>query len=237
MTNLESDVIGCFKYFIEPPILTKESRFLFLEGNLGCRVKGFQSVDGNFEVKIIIPIDFPKKLPIVIEKSDKIPRLKDFHINYEGVCCLGTRIALYDFMHQNKITSFTQFLEQVVIIHFFQINYALKNNGKWFSETEEHNTVGIIHSYMRVFEITEEKLRELIFRKFRKHTKCLCGSGKRYDKCHGKYIPVEQVQSDFEEIEKYYQELQVSSMNGIPIKIKNLGNNVLQKGPISQRRY
>lgn len=148
-----------------------------------------------FNVTIVVPFYFPKLLPTVVEKDGKIPRTKEYHIDEKGKCCLGTNIALFDYMHSNKILTFNEFLQQIVIIHFLNVKHFLAK-GQWLERPEAHYTGGLIDSYKRIFNLTEKDLKKILSSKFKKYDKCLC-KNRRFDKCHGKYIPVEQVQKDF----------------------------------------
>ncbi len=204
MINLETDIKSTFKYFEDSPILRKNGNEYVLEGQLHCCVKGFEELHDVFSVVIVVPFNFPNQLPTVIEKDGKIPRTIKYHMDNEGKCCLGTKIALFDYMHSNDILSFCQFLEQIIIIHFFQAKHFMVK-GQWLEEPEAHFTEGLIDSYKRIFDLTENDLKKKLSGKFKRYDKCLCKSNRRFDKCHGKYIPVEQIQQDFKEIITYLQ--------------------------------
>jgi len=122
MTDLETDIKGSFKCFENAPAFRKEGKEYILEGRLYCCVEGYRELDDVFNVAITIPFNFSTALPTVVEKDGKIPRTTECHMDAKGKCCLGTKIALFDYMHSKKINSFCQFLEQIVIIHFFQVN-------------------------------------------------------------------------------------------------------------------
>jgi len=175
-----------------------------LEGKLYCCVKGYEELYDVFNVVIVVPFNFPNLLPTVFEKDGKIPRNVDCHMNKEGQCCFGTNIVLFDYMHRKNILSFRQFLEQIIIVHFFQVKHFLVK-GQWPQKPEEHFTRGLIDSYKRIFNITDNDLRKILSGKFKRYNKCLCKSNRRFDKCHGKYIPVEQIQQDFKTIIAYLQ--------------------------------
>jgi hypothetical protein len=201
MISLEIDIKSTFKYFNGEPILKNTNKEYLLEGSLHCYVKSYEKLYDIFNVMIVIPYNFPKQLPSVIEKDGKIPRTIEFHVDKEGNCCLGTKIALLEYMHKNKIMSFCQFLEQIIIMYFFQVKYFLVN-GQWLEKPEAHYTQGVIDSYKRIFNITQIELKKIAANKFKRYSKCLCKSDRRFDKCHGKYISMEQIQIDLEEIRR-----------------------------------
>ena len=204
MTNLEASIESAFKYFKDKPVLQKNSKGFILEGSLHCYVKGYEDMYDVFNVAITIPLNFPWQLPTVVEKDCKIKRTVEYHMDKNGVCCLGTKIALLDYMHSNKIETFCQFLEQIIIIHFFQVKHFL-TKGEWLEKPEGHYTPGLIDSYKRIFNMTENELKKTLSKKFKRYSKCLCKSNRRFDKCHGRYIPVEQIQRDFQEMIGHYK--------------------------------
>jgi len=199
MINLENDIKSTFKYFKDSPVLRKNGNEYVLEGKLHCCVKGFEELYEVFGVIIVAPFKIPNQLPTVIEKDGKIPRTKEYHMDKEGKCCLGTKISLFDYMYINKITNFCQFLEQIIIIHLFQVKHFMAKK-QWLEEPEAHFTTGLIDSYKRIFDLTENDLKKKLSVKFKRYDKCLCKSNRRFDKCHGKYIPVEQIRQDFKQI-------------------------------------
>lgn len=204
MISIEKDIEETHKYFKDSPALAKNGNRYILEGILHCGVKGYEDLYDVFSVRIVVPFNFPVSLPIIIEKEGKIPRDADHHIDKDGKCCLGTNVALYDYIHCNKIRGFCQYLEQIIIMHFFQIKHFMAK-GQWLEKPEAHFTEGLIDSYARIFDLTKDELKKKLSLRFKRYDKCLCKSNRRFDKCHGRYIPVEQVHKDFKEIITYFQ--------------------------------
>ncbi|MBL7186062.1 MAG: hypothetical protein ISS70_07030 [Phycisphaerae bacterium] len=204
MINLKTDIQNTFKYFEGSPVLRENDREYVLEGKLHCCVAGYEELYDIFNVAIAVPFIFPRQLPTVVEKDQRIQRKVEYHMDGKGRCCLGTETALYDYMQIHKITSFCQFLEQVVIMFFFQVKYFLAN-GHWIETPEAHYTQGRIDSYKRIFGLSEGDLKKIVSMKFKRYAKCLCNSNRRFDKCHGKYIPLEQIQKDFKEMGKHWK--------------------------------
>jgi hypothetical protein len=204
MTDLKTDIKNAFKYFNNDPVVREHDHEYILEGKLNCCVEGYRELDDVFDVIINVPFDFPRQLPSVVEMGGKIPRTIDYHMDKNGKCCLGTEVALFDFIHKENITSFDHFLERVIIVHLFQVKHFLVK-GKWLQEPEAHYTPGVIDSYKRIFNLTENELKRSLSGKFKRYNKCLCKSNRRFDKCHGKYISVEQIQKDSKNILAYLQ--------------------------------
>jgi len=202
MSKLKADILNTFSFFETPKL--KESRHCYiLEGVLGCSVEDYEFLADSFHVQIRIPFSFPRELPVVIEKSKKIPRDNGYHIDEKGKCCLGTELAIFDYLHQYKINSFSQYLEQVIIIHFFHIKHFLVT-GEWLADPESHYTNGIIDSYKRIFNMTDKEIGVVVKGNFSGRSLCLCKSGKRFNKCHGRHTPYAVILKDFKKMKDHY---------------------------------
>jgi hypothetical protein len=213
MPNLKTEIESSFKYFKTRPSLNETASEYVVEGHLYCCVEGYSDLYDTFHVIIKVPFDFPHKLPVVIELDNKIERSVDYHMDSNGKCCLGTQVAIFDYMQTKKISSFSQFLEQIIIIHFFQIKYFMVKR-EWLQTPEAHYTEGVRDSYKRIFKLNDEALYKIASRKFRRFDQCLCGNSRRFDKCHGKYIPFEQIQLDLQNILNFYKENKIFSSPG-----------------------
>jgi len=115
MASLEADIVGTFKYFDGDPALHRNAEAYAIDGKLHCCLEGHEELYDIFEVTIVVPFQFPRRLPTVIEKGGKIPRTKEHHIDAEGKCCLATDVALFEYIHAHRILTFRQYLEQIII--------------------------------------------------------------------------------------------------------------------------
>lgn len=150
-------------------------------------------VDGNdfkhdeYEVRIIIPTNFPKVMPLLFEIGGKIKPTPEFHINTDGSCCL-TVPAKEAIILRNGLT-ILDFIKKHAIP--FLANHTYKQRfGEYAAGEYSHGLNGIVEFYFEVFnsnnlKIVIDGLETSIFSKIpERNSLCFCGNGKKYKKCH-----------------------------------------------------
>ena len=138
MIMLEEQLQEILKRFPELK-LSKRVNDIVLAGvlNIDCYYEKLdERIIDKFNVQIIIPEAFPKKLPIVREVGKKIP-LKYGHIYSDGELCLATdqeiRITLgYDI-------NLYEWLDKFVIPYFYGYSYFEKYDVMPFGERSHGN--------------------------------------------------------------------------------------------------
>ena len=55
----------------------------------------------DYILEILVPAQFPHDIPVVKEISSKIRRHKSFHINSDGILCLGSPLRLLEIIKYN----------------------------------------------------------------------------------------------------------------------------------------
>ena len=145
MIMLEEQLQEILKRFPELK-LSKRVNDIVLAGvlNIDCYYEKLdERIIDKFNVQIIIPEAFPKKLPIVREVGKKIP-LKYGHIYSDGELCLATdqeiRITLgYDI-------NLYEWLDKFVIPYFYGYSYFEKYDVMPFGE-RSHGNKGVNEFY------------------------------------------------------------------------------------------
>ena len=165
----------------------------------GYQVKGVYQLDAkykdvhltdNYELKIIIPPDYPDNLPTVFELSDKIPKEFD-HVFTDGSLCLGVRTEL---MRDSKRgMDIKGFLGKYINSYLFSVTFFVKYNGAYPFGERSHGATGILEFYMEIFNVitTEQTLELMVYicrDNYRGHALCPCKSGERIRKCHGEIL-------------------------------------------------
>ena len=170
----------------------------------------------NFEVKIVVPKNFPEELFQLYETGKRIPQDAFWHNTF--TCCVSTNATIY-FTLGDDIT-LLNWLSRFA--HPFLANYVYKRKtGHYASGEFEHGTPGVVQGYEKLFGVNGAK--EVFVRlKMQcsvlirgRNDKCFCGSGKKFKNCYLKSpfthkfsnIPYSQLEKDMEEI----------------VNIKNLG--------------
>lgn len=146
-------------------------------------------IEDAFEIKLVIPADYPN-LPIrAWEKCNRIP--KSFHTNPNDSLCLGTGIDIDNVLSDNS--SVFEFVEQILIRYLFSFCVWEKTGIFPFGE-RQHGATGILESYQGYFNVKDfETAKRLLhylskMKRYSRNKWCPCKSGMRMRKCHGENI-------------------------------------------------
>ncbi|HDV6092695.1 TPA: hypothetical protein RJJ74_002415, partial [Staphylococcus pseudintermedius] len=111
------------------------------------------------------------------------------HINSNGTICLATSTEIRSFLRLNPTIS--EFINEFFHSFFFSLEWYERYKKYPFGE-RSHGSKGILEYYLDKWNLNEEvffKIALMIWnRSYRGHVKCVCGSGIKMRKCHGKYI-------------------------------------------------
>jgi len=158
-----------------------------------------------FNVRILIPLNYPYSLPLVseyggriikIREEKKLKHMQDLHYNpaTNSICLCAP--------HEEKIkfppgSRFTFFLENLVIPYFFALSFFEKND-RWPWGDYSHGATGLFeYYYEKRGGFTREDIVELtkqlnfttewkIFKtqKLTQDSLCICGSKEKISTCH-----------------------------------------------------
>lgn len=141
----------------------------------------------SYKIKIVPTIDYPNRFPYVIETSGRIPINNDWHIyTDDGHCCIST-IPEEILICKNGI-SLHSFIENQVKPYFFNQKY--REMFGFFLKERPHGIEGNIQFFIEIFKTKNLDIiiNGLRFIKQRNEpnrvSKCFCGSGLKYRKCH-----------------------------------------------------
>ncbi|MEL7119671.1 MAG: hypothetical protein AAFO07_09525 [Bacteroidota bacterium] len=186
-TLFEKDLIEAQQRFPSLHIVNLEKQKI-LRGS-------FKVIDENgkfwnsYKIEIKHTNGFPYRFPIVSEIGGQIPRLEDWHI-YEnsGNCCIT--IPAKEIILCRKGITVANFIQNHVRPYFFNQAHR-KHLGIYANGEYAHGVAGKWQYYFEAFG-TENK--ELIINNFKiflhnnekihKKSKCICGSGHRFRRCH-----------------------------------------------------
>ncbi|WP_127718245.1 hypothetical protein [Halobacteriovorax sp. HLS] len=173
--------------------------FPFLELNLENGkniIRGLWPVFGEsklitkYSIKIEIPDDYPKSVPLVYELEGKIPRIPDRHINYDNTCCL---FAPPERWEQWPLGTGIDVLLSGAVKQFFFSQAYFNRTGEWPFGEWLHGDVGVVQFYFERLNISSiQKLKQLLiaypYRTPPRGWNCPCGSHRPYEDCHWKYM-------------------------------------------------
>ena len=136
MARISSNISSQLAQFLkeQPRFCVNQSGgYYILDGYflVDLKDKGF-IVDRCFEVRILVPVEFPAKLPSVFYDRRLIPFGFD-HINSNGSLCLSTTKSQEDFLTVNPslLAFFNLFLKNYLFsVEYFR-KYSVFPFGKW----------------------------------------------------------------------------------------------------------
>jgi len=141
----------------------------------------------RYLIEIELPADYPKSVPRVREKGERIPKDIDHHIfPNDGTCCLFVRDEQW--RHYREGITILEFISGPVYQYFLsQSHFELA--GKWLFGERGHGIWGILEYYSD--ELGSRDLKFILgFLDYlskpvvKGHWNCFCGSGKRLRGCH-----------------------------------------------------
>src|SRR3989344_3311374 len=106
MVNLESKIINEWENVLKVEAYSKLGDLTF-ESDTGKSSGLIDVIDDSgilwrtFKVKIEIPKNYPESPPKIYEIGDVIPKEPDWHINYDGSCCVGPNAKVYRKLNNN----------------------------------------------------------------------------------------------------------------------------------------
>lgn len=157
-----------------------------------CSVRGTYALqaDGRvfdrYQIEIVLPDDYPSRLPCVWETGGRIPHHPDRHIFLDGALCLGTPLALWTALGGD----FT--LERVldIPVRNFLIGTSLVEQGEtWPHGERSHGATGMIEHLAELLGTAQPVmiatfLQAVAAGGVTKHSRCPCASGRKILKCH-----------------------------------------------------
>lgn len=165
--------------------LDKKGKYWFIDGVLDiCDKEG--DYWGCFDIKLIVPVSYPRCIPIVLETSNKIERIQDRHVNEIGACCLDIDHCLLKM--KNRGITLVSFFESK-IYSFFANQLYFEREGKFAGEEYDHHFDGIKQFYKEDLKIStiEEAVNILEFilsnKKLGRNDVCFC-SERKFKDCH-----------------------------------------------------
>lgn len=166
-----------------------ENETVFIRGGLQILTKEKTRVIDSFSIEIEFPKDFPKSIPIVKEKADRVPKVADRH-NPNGVVCLLVPEDVETYYPEKS--SIVDFIEKCVKPFFIGQSFY-EEKKEWLFGERPHGLGGIFEYYREKFGgKSDEVIANLILylgkKEVKGHWPCYCGFGKKLRTCHMPYL-------------------------------------------------
>lgn len=164
---------------------TIKGKILILKGEIELKYNN-QILD-KYNLEIFFPEDYPSNPPLLREADERIPRIRDRHINKQGDCCLFPRIALKEIWDANP--NILYYINELVVPFFAHQSY-FERYGEWKNKGYAHGAEGIIEFYKEKCNIDSIDILVIMLQKLFNNEKigrndpCFCKSGKKLKRCH-----------------------------------------------------
>lgn len=147
------------------------------------------SIENTYQIEIKAVIDYPFCFPLLFETGGRIPKNVDWHIfEKTGNCCITSPPE--EFIICNSGLNLLQFIDNQVVNYFY--SQIFRNQNGYFLKERSHGSKGWIEFFeetfmtKNIFNIEFGLMQILEGNKIDRVSKCFCGSGKKYRKCHKK---------------------------------------------------
>ena len=202
MTNIQEQIKELINSYPQLKIINETADKYVVAGKvfINAQYNNIQLAD-SFDIEINVFKDFPKRIPDIIEKSQKIPSNFE-HVNSDRTLCLAVDTDMLINLKESK--NLLIWFNKYVVSFFFTCMF-FDRYGKFPYGERSHGDEGVIEFYKEIFntENIEAIFRLLQFatgkEKQSKNSLCPCGSHIKYRKCHLKQI--EKIQ-DIEEVKR-----------------------------------
>ena len=144
----------------------------------------------SYDVEIVGTLLFPHQFPKLFERSNKFPKIADWHVFNDESCCTAVR-GKEILSTRNKI-SVLRYINEFVVPYLANQTFR-KLNGNYANGEYAHNKNGEIEFFEELF-FTKDLLIILkcidlaLSEKDPKNIKCICTSDKKYKHCHRKLV-------------------------------------------------
>jgi hypothetical protein len=149
----------------------------------------YGAIEDTYQIEIKAVPDYPNSFPLVFETGGRIPRNVDWHIFEDtGNCCIASPPE--EIIICNSGLTLLSFIDNQVKNYFY--SQIFRNQNGYFLKERSHGNKGWIEFFEETFMTNnifniEFGLNQIIEgKRIDRVSKCFCGSGKKYRKCHKK---------------------------------------------------
>lgn len=148
-----------------------------------------ERIEDEYQIEIVIPYAFPRRLPSVFETANRIP--KSFHSMSDGSLCLGspTRQRLLI----SSSSPVLRFVQRCVVPYLYGRSHFEKHQTMPFGELE-HGHAGIRDDLADLFGIDDEEAVKgfvhvaAMRKRHANKQRCPCGSRHPLARCHHRRV-------------------------------------------------
>lgn len=159
--------------------------------HLKAKLAGSQLVDRTYQLKLICPRDYPKKLPKVIDEGKFFPRNQEYHTYGDGEFCLGSELKIKSLVRDDH--SLSAFFEKVIDRFLYAVTHRIEFGNFPYGELA-HGEQGLVDDYGEMFGLSGKlavlRALQALGRCKREANKlpCPCGCGLRLGRCDYRFV-------------------------------------------------
>lgn len=161
------------------------------EYHLKAQLAGSQLVDRRYQLRLVCPRNYPRKLPKVLDEGRYFPRNQEYHTYSDGSFCLGSELKLKSLLRDDH--SFTAFFDNIVDRFLYAVTHRIEFGNFPYGELA-HGEQGLIEDYEEMFFLSGKLsvLRALRAlgkgRRDANKLPCPCGCGRRLGCCDYRFV-------------------------------------------------
>lgn len=172
-------------------------------GDIVLKDKDGTTID-KYSIKIVFDEGYPYRFPLVYETRGRLPVNVDWHVFPDGHCCI--KALPEEKLLCKRGISLPWFIKEQLVPYFFNQKYREQHG--FFLHERSHGQLAAIEFFKDHFRTQDINLVLLLLKEVKNlkerksNSKCLCGSMRKFKKCHRRSIREARVFSR-EEINSY----------------------------------
>lgn len=112
---------------------------------------------GNYDVEIVFSSQYPKVLPKLYERSNKLGKTVNNHFFLDdGSCCYGWNTEVHLYLKSDF--SFKNLIDTAIMPFFLQQDFKRATNGEFYREYKRHDKLDAIIFYQDYFDVPYFKM-------------------------------------------------------------------------------
>lgn len=156
------------------------------EYRLKAKLEGGKSIDRVYQLKVIFPCDYPRKLPQVLDEEGYFPRIQEFHTYTDGSFCLGSELKMRMVLRADH--SLKAFIEKIVDPFLYAVSHRIEYGNYPYGELA-HGEQGLVDEYEGIMGVKGKASVLFALKALGKRRReankllCPCGCGLRLGRC------------------------------------------------------
>lgn len=188
-----ADAAGVGDFLAEHPdmrLQPSSDGIVRLEGQLVfyADFEGGPEIEDAYQLRIEVPLAFPRAIPSVYELGGRIPRDVDHHVfPQSGQLCLGSTLRLHEIARQEE--RLAPFARRAIVPYLYAASFRETTDGPYPFGELAHGRTGLLDDYAQMLSLErpEQVAQALTLaampKRLANKRPCPCGCGRRLGVC------------------------------------------------------